>query len=156
MKNISRNALRIFSRPVALLLCLSIGIGIGTATAKTIPSEKKLEQVSDLFMSQVSAGDTESALALISAYVGVDTAQFNERSSKLVLDMKRIEASAGKPLSFAKIDVQKVGEHFYKARYLLKFQQAALVWELNFYQPSEGWQLVDVTFNTNIDALFAH
>lgn len=126
-----------------------------TANAKTIANDKKLAQVSDLFMSQVSSGDTESALALISAYAGVDASQFNDRSLKLVTDMKRIEASAGKPLSFAKIDVQKVGEHFYKARYLLKFQQAALVWELNFYQPTKGWQLVDVTFNTNIEALFA-
>jgi hypothetical protein len=28
------------------------------------------------------------------------------------------------------------------------------VWELNYYQANKGWHLVDVSFNTNINALF--
>ena len=125
-----------------------------SAWSKSIGSTDKVEQVSDHFMTQVTQGDSESALSLIGAYLGVDTASFEQRASKIVNDMKRVETSAGKALSFAKIDTRRVGEHFYQVRYLLKFQQAALVWELNYYQPDTGWQLVDVSFNTDIDSLF--
>ena len=125
-----------------------------SAWSKSIGSTDKVEQVSDHFMTQVTQGDSQSALSLIDAYLGVDTASFEQRASKIVNDMKRIETSAGKALSFAKIDTRRVGEHFYQVRYLLKFQQAALVWELNYYQPDTGWQLVDVSFNTDIDSLF--
>lgn len=139
---------------LSLTFALLAGLITTSAWAKTIDSEKKLQQISDHFMTQVATGDTESALALIAAYLGVDAAQFEQRAGKLVNDMRRIESSAGKALSYAKLDDQRVGEHFYKSRYLLKFQQAALVWEINYYQASKGWQLVDVSFNTDIDALF--
>lgn len=135
-------------------LAIATLIFSANAWSRSIESTDKVEQVSDHFMAQVKQGDSESALSLIAAYLGVDTASFEQRASKIVNDMKRIEASAGKALSFAKIDNRRVGEHFYQVRYLLKFQQAALVWELNYYQPDTGWQLVDVSFNTDIDSLF--
>lgn len=136
--------------------CLAIATLFLSASvwSKSIDNTDKVEQVSDQFMTQVTQGDAESALSLIGAYLGVDTASFEQRASKIVNDMKRIETSAGKALSFAKIDTRRVGEHFYQVRYLLKFRQAALVWELNYYQPDAGWQLVDVSFNTDIDSLF--
>lgn len=136
--------------------CLAIATLFLSASvwSKSIDNTDKVEQVSDQFMTQVTQGDAESALSLIGAYLGVDTASFEQRASKIVNDMKRIETSAGKALSFAKIDTRRVGEHFYQVRYLLKFRQAALVWELNYYQPDTGWQLVDVSFNTDIDSLF--
>jgi len=69
-------------------------------------------------------------------------------------DMKQLESNQGKPLSFAMLKQESVGEHFYKISYLLKYPAAALVWELNYYQPAEGWNLVDISFNTDINALF--
>lgn len=105
-------------------------------------------------MTQVLNGNLEPAYALLSGYVGVDLEQFNERGKKVVADMKLIEQSAGKPLSYALLNKQSVGEHFYKIQYLLKYQAAALIWELNYYQPEQGWNLVDVSFNTDINSLF--
>lgn len=122
--------------------------------AKTLEDTAKVDKVSDFFMSQILAGEVPSAFALISAYLGVDLAPFEERGKKAELNLNQLNSSLGKPLSYALLEKQAVGEHFYKLIYLLKYESAALVWEINYYQPSEGWKLVDVNFNTNINALF--
>ena len=136
------------------LICALAMSASNFAWAKSLPSTDKVVQESDLFMSQLADGDAETAINLISVYLGIDAEQFNQRAQKIVNDMKRINTSAGKALSFAKLDEQSIGEHFYKVRYLLKYQQAAIVWEINFYQPEQGWYLVDINFNTDINALF--
>jgi len=105
-------------------------------------------------MSQLVSGDFESAYSLMSSYIGVDSQKFEERGKKAAQALKQINQSQGKPLSFAQLKSQSVGEHFYKITYLLKYQAAALIWELNYYQPEQGWKLVDVSYNTDINALF--
>lgn len=138
---------------LALIFTLSL-FASATSLAKSLPSTQKITQETDLFMSNLASGDAETAINLISVYLGIDADQFNQRAQKIISDMKRINASAGKPLAFAKLDEQSIGDHFFQVRYLLKYQQAAIVWEINFYQPESGWRLVDISFNTDIDALF--
>lgn len=138
---------------LALIFTISL-FASATSLAKSLPNTQKIVQESDLFMSNLASDDAETAINLISVYLGIDADQFNQRAQKIVSDMKRINASAGKPLAFAKLDEQSIGDHFFKVRYLLKYQQAAIVWEINFYQPESGWRLVDISFNTDIDALF--
>jgi hypothetical protein len=122
--------------------------------AKTLENTSKINKVSNYFMSQILAGETSSAFSLISAYLGVDAASFDERGKKAEVSLNQLNSSLGKPLSYALLEKQAVGEHFYKVIYLLKYDSAALVWEINFYQPSDGWKLVDINFNTDINALF--
>ena len=124
------------------------------AHAKPIENKEKTDKVSHYFMDQVLKGEVEAAYSLLSAYAGIDLEQFIERGKKVANDMKQLEKSAGKPLSFALLETQSVGEHFYKITYLLKYETVALIWSLNFYQPDQGWKLVHVSFNGDINSLF--
>lgn len=126
-----------------------------SASAKTLQSKDKINKVSDYFMNQVVNGEYESSYSLMSAYAGVNAAQFEERGKRITQDLKQLEQSQGKPLAFALLKQQSVDEHFYKITYLLKYPSAAIVWELNYYQPTTGWKLVDISYNTNINALFS-
>ena len=105
-------------------------------------------------MGQLVAGEIEAGYSLMSAYLGVDINAFVEKGKKAEADIKQLQQSIGKPLSLALLKEESVGEHFYKLTYLLKYQAAALVWEINYYQPDSGWKLVDVSFNGDINALF--
>ena len=105
-------------------------------------------------MSQILSGETSAAFALIAAYLGVDAEPFEERGKKAELSLTQLNSSLGKPLSYSLLEKQSVGDHFYKVIYLLKYETAALVWEINYYQPDKGWKLVDINFNTDINALF--
>jgi hypothetical protein len=138
----------------ALITALMLLVSTSSLFAKPLEDEAKMDSASETFMAQVAMGETDAALSLISAYIGVDPLQFQQRGEKIISDMKQITASAGKPISHALLKKQSVDGHFYKITYLLKFPRAALVWELNFYQANKGWHLVDVGFNTNINALF--
>ncbi|KZZ49854.1 hypothetical protein A3758_13450 [Oleiphilus sp. HI0118] len=138
---------------LALILAFSL-FSSATVLAKSLPNTQKIIQETDLFMSNLAKGDAETAINLISIYLGIDAEQFSQRAQKIISDMKRINASAGNPIAYAKLDEQSIGDHFFKARYLLKYQQAAIVWEINFYQPENGWRLVDISFNADINALF--
>ena len=138
-------------RSAILLSLISIS---SLSQAKTLEDVNKVDKVTDYFMSQILAGEVSSAYSLISAYLGVDAVSFEERGKKAELSLSQLNSSLGKPLSYALLEKQAVGNHFYKVIYLLKYETAALVWEINYYQPSEGWKLVDINFNTNINALF--
>lgn len=146
--------LSLFNTGKILLLCLLLALTSTHTWSKTLPNEKKIIQTSKYFMEQLSQGETESAYQLISAYLGVDMEAFLQRGAKVAQDLKQLETRIGKPLGYALLKESRVGDHFYKMRYLLKYETAALIWELNYYQPTEGWKLVDVTFNTDINALF--
>jgi hypothetical protein len=122
--------------------------------AKSVESKDKADKVSNYFMGQILSGEVEAAYALLSAYVGVDLEQFIERGKKVSTDMRQLEKSAGKPLSFDLLETQSVGEHFYKITYLLKYDTIALIWNINYYQPIKGWKVVDISFNGDINALF--
>ncbi len=135
------------------ICCISLAFS-SVSLAKPLASKEKINKVSDYFMNQVVQGEYEGAYSLMSAYIGINSEQFDERGKKISHDMKMLEARQGKPLSYALLKQESVDEHFYKISYLLKYPSAALVWELNYYQPQEGWNLVDISFNTNINALF--
>jgi hypothetical protein len=138
-------------QPTLLLLLI---ICFSQAHAKPLASKEKADKVSDFFMTQILNGEIEAAYSLLSAYIGVDMEQFTERGKKTASDMKQLEQRAGKPLSFALLEKNSVGEHFYKVSYLLKYQTIALIWNINFYQPEQGWNLVDVSYNGDINSLF--
>jgi len=139
-----------FSLSVLILLLTFLS----QANAKPLASKEKVDKVSNYFMTQILNGEVEAAYSLLSAYIGIDLEQFTERGKKVASDIKRLEKSSGKPLSFDLLETQSVGEHFYKATYLLKYQSIALIWSINYYQPDKGWNLVDVSFNGDINALF--
>lgn len=122
--------------------------------AKPLANKEKADKVSNYFMGQVLSGEVEAAYSLLSAYAGIDLEQFMERGKKVANDMTQLEKSSGKPLSFDLLETQAVGEHFYKITYLLKYETVALIWSLNYYQPDQGWKLVDVSFNGDINSLF--
>lgn len=134
-------------------LCLFLGLS-SLANAKTLENTDKVDKVSDHFMSQILSGEVASAYSLIAAYLGVDAASFEERSKKTELNLSQLNTKLGKPLSVALLEKKSVSDHFYKTIYLLKYETAALIWELNYYQPTEGWKLVDISYNTDINSLF--
>lgn len=133
---------------------LTLLLSASLSSAKTLSDIDKVDKVSDFFMSQILSGDVPAAFALIATYLGVDGASFEERGKKAELSLTQLNSNLGKPLSYALLEKQAVGDHFYKVIYLLKYETAALVWEINYYQPNEGWKLVDINFNTDINALF--
>ncbi len=124
------------------------------AHARTLADAAAARKLADQFMAQLVKGEADAGYDMLSAYIGVDFEQFNQRGKKMLGDLQQIGSSVGKPIGFDLLATQSVKTHFMKLTYLLIYGNAALVWELNFYQPEKGWQLVDVSYHANINDLF--
>ncbi|MDX1451132.1 MAG: hypothetical protein R3183_01155 [Oleiphilaceae bacterium] len=142
---------RLLRCSVALMIALTLSFNSHAAGLK---NKAKVDMVSQHFMDQVLKGNVKDAYAVMSAYVGIDLEAFNERGTQIATNMAKLSENIGAPLSYALVKQQEVEGHFYKLTYLLKYRSAALLWELNYYQPDDGWYLVDISFNTNINRLF--
>ena len=126
---------------------------IALANAAT-DTKEKLSKAGGNFMSLLLKGKTEQAYKALLSEVGGDTERLTQQATEMATFMVKVREQLGEPISYDLITTGSIKEHFYKQKYLLKFDNAAIVWEINYYQPREGWKLVDVAYNTDIDALF--
>ncbi|MFD2229414.1 hypothetical protein [Alkalimarinus sediminis] len=128
-----------------------------TATNKAGTKKDTKEQLSKAgsdFMSLLLKGRTEQAYQTLLAEVGGDSDRLNQQATDVAAFMLKVREQLGDPISYDLITTDSIKNHFFKQKYLLKFDNAAIVWEINYYQPRDGWKLVDVAYNTDIDALF--
>jgi len=107
-------------------------------------------------MSTLLKGNTEQAYKDIIPTAGEEKERFTQQGMSVSTYMTKVREQIGEPVSFDLITTQSIKDHFFKQKYLLKFDNAAIVWEINYYQPREGWKLVDITYNTDIEALFGN
>ncbi len=131
----------------------SIALANNTAESTT-DTKGTLSKAGDHFMSLLLKGNTELAYKDLISTVGGDVERLNQQASDVSSFMVKVREQLGEPISYDLITTDSIKEHFFKQKYLLKFENAAIVWEVNYYQPKNDWKLVDVTYNTDIDALF--
>lgn len=122
--------------------------------SETQNTKEGLNKAGDQFMSALVKGNTEQAYKDIIPVAGAEKERFTQQGMSVSAYMKKVREQIGEPISFDLIATQSIKEHFFKQKYLLKFDNAAIVWEINYYQPTQGWKLVDITYNTDIEALF--
>ena len=119
-------------------------------------SKEDLKKAGDQFMSALLKGKTEQAYKNIISTTGEEKERFTQQGTSVSAYMTKVREQIGEPVSFDLIATQSIKDHFFKQKYLLKFDNAAIVWEINYYQPKQGWKLVDITYNTDIEALFGN
>ena len=128
--------------------------------ATSIPESSKdpkqhLVKAGDNFMSLLLKGNTALAYKDLLSTVGGDSERLQQQAADVASFMTKVREQLGEPISYDLITTDSIKEHFFKQKYLLKFDNAAIVWEINYYQPRNHWKLVDVAYNTDIDALFS-
>lgn len=139
---------------ISLTLSLSTSVFADDDQEITKETRNKLNNAGDQFMSLLKTGKTEQAYKDLLIAVGGDSERLQQQATEVASFMLKVREQLGNPIAYDLIDTDHIKTHFFKQIYLLKFDNAAIVWEINYYQPSNGWKLVDVAYNTDIDALF--
>ncbi len=140
---------------VAILTTLFFFNNLASASESPNTNED-LKKTGDQFMSALLKGNTEQAYKEIIPVAGTEKERFTQQGLSVSAYMTKVREQIGEPVSFDLIATQSIKDHFFKQKYLLKFDNAAIVWEINYYQPTQGWKLVDITYNTDIEALFGN
>lgn len=125
-----------------------------TSAPENQSSKESLKKIGDQFMSTILKGNTEQAYKDIIPATGDEKERFTQIGMRVTAEMKKLREQIGEPLSFDFITAQSIKDHFFKQIYLLKFNNAAIVWEINYYQPNQGWKIVEINYNANFDDLF--
>lgn len=134
---------------VIFLACIS-----SLSTAQSLDSKNAAVQASDQFMSTLSKGNTLAAYEQMKPYIGSKNVAFSQVANDTDKEMSSVWQQLGAPVAYDAIQNSSIGDHFYKLNYLLKFNDAALVWTFVYYQANQGWKLVGINYSTDIEPFY--
>ncbi len=137
-------------RPMMLMLML---FAI-TAKAATLNETSQVTQLTTEFMKELQAGNTPGAYAAVTKYLGVDAQQFEAYGRTAHDYMSKVNKEIGPAISFDLLANEAVKQHLLRQTYLLKYEEAALVWRFTFYNSGKGWRLVGVDYSTDVEQLY--
>lgn len=124
------------------------------ALADSLPSHQAADQAAEHFMELADQGKLGDAYAYFRNYLGVDAAAYEKSGKKAEAYFKQVFQNAGSPIGAVLVDRQAIGHQLYRVTMLQKYGSAAIAWQFTFYQPKQGWLLVDISSSTNINDLF--
>lgn len=122
--------------------------------ADTLNDYDKVSKQSAQFIGLIESGKAADAYDLLSRYVTASNAEFESIKSKALSNIEMINVELGKPLGSALLKREVVSTHFERYSYLVKYKKAAIVWQITWYQPQDGWQVIAVNFSANIDPFY--
>ncbi len=132
-----------------LTLLLSIN-----ASANSIKGDAELEAITNHFAALIQEGNALKAYEQFTPYILVDKQIFMNAANKVSRDILNQESRTGQPLEVKQVKVQRIKDDFIKYYFLAKYKTAAIVWELTFYSPAKGWNLIGIVNYTDVNALF--
>lgn len=142
--------LKISATLISLVLLLSSSV----TYSNTLKDSAAIGSLSEKFIKMIESGNIASAYDLLSRYVTATDEEFENIKNKALSNTEMIQAELGKPLSSHLLKRENIGEHFEKHAFIIKYKKAAIVWQISWYQPSSGWQVMAVNFNANVDPYY--
>ncbi|PIE43938.1 MAG: hypothetical protein CSA50_03005 [Gammaproteobacteria bacterium] len=136
-----------------LSFCLLMVSNTAALSAK-ITDSTNLIKVSHAFIELIAQDKTSRAYDTLRDYALASNSEFANIKSEAMAKAAQIKAQLGPSTGTALVKKERIENHFEKHTYLIKYGKAALVWEMTFYQANKGWQVMGVSFNTQIANLY--
>ncbi|MDG5500727.1 hypothetical protein [Marinobacter sp. BGYM27] len=133
------------------LLCL---VSLSTSAAESLPSATAMSDATEQFMATAASGDISRAYKDLAPYLGVPREAFDASAAEAHTYFRKVFDRAGKPVGKTRVAREKIEDDFYREVWLQKFAEAAIAWEFTFYQATQGWKLVGVSYTTDIESLY--
>lgn len=138
---------------LALTLLLS-SIAAARAEGKTLNDRSAAQAQTATFMDHVSKDDITGAYQSMRNFLGVPADAFDKAGQEAAKYFKQVHERAGETLSTETVKAESIADDFYRISSIQKFPAAAIAWQFTFYQPTDGWKLVGVTYTTDLEALY--
>ena len=100
------------------------------------------------------AGRYEAAFHALRPYFPVSEAKFDHLKTETRRQLELAEEQFGTPIGWALGRSDLLGETVLRLRYLQKFENDVIYWDLVFYKPREAWLLNGLGFDDDIPGLF--
>lgn len=133
---------------ILLLIALLIPT---TLSARDFNSNADIREFTDKVMKQVSSGDLNGGLSLISdAYTIVPKAELEALKGQAMLQVPVMESRFGKNIGYEFLSESSAGKSVLKFVYLQKFEKHAIVWHFVFYKPKDKWLMNSFNYSDSI------
>jgi len=74
---------------------------------------------------------------------------------KLKFEIYRTYQKSGKPNGYERVLTQKAGKSLLKLRYVLRFKNLPMMFDIYYYNPGNAWRLRTFTYSTDVKKIFA-
>ncbi|MGP4843764.1 hypothetical protein ACTXGQ_06525 [Marinobacter sp. 1Y8] len=135
----------------ALLFSL---VALSATAAESLPSPQAMSDTTTEFMTTAASGDVNGAYKQLAPYLGVPREAFDASASEANTYFRKVFDRAGKPVGKTRVAREQIEDDFYREVWLQKFAEAAIAWEFTFYQATQGWKLVGISYTTDIESLY--
>ncbi len=124
------------------------------ASADSLKSHQTVDEAVQHFMTLADQGNLAKSYAYLHAYLGVSGDAYDKAAQKAVQYFQQVFKQVGKPSGAVLVRREAIKNQFYRVTMLQKFPSAAFAWQFTFYRPGDGWELVGVSYTTDIDDLY--
>ena len=136
---------------MAVFALVALSATTATGLPPSLRSQVDLEQASELFLSNVVAGDVGAAYRAIAPYrSGGAQVPLSDAESQRQSVRKRLGLSLG----FDRLALEPAGARLVRITYLERFDAGALVWRFLFYRADASWQLMSLERSEDLGDLF--
>ena len=123
-------------------------------SAAPLVSQADVQQLCEQFLNDMVAGRYEAAFHALRPYFPVSEAKFDHLKTETRRQLELAEEQFGTPIGWALGRSDLLGETALRLRYLQKFENDVIYWDLVFYKPREAWVLNGLGFDDDIPGLF--
>ena len=123
-------------------------------SAAPLVSQADVQQLCEQFLNDMVAGRYEAAFHALRPYFPVSEAKFDHLKTETRRQLELAEEQFGTPIGWALGRSDLLGETALRLRYLQKFENDVIYWDLVFYKPREAWLLNGLGFDDDIPGLF--
>ena len=126
------------------------------ATAQQAPfgTPADVRKFSDAVMTLVGNGKYEDAWKRMRLATIIPSAEFDAFAAQFASQAPAVTPRYGKVVGHEYIRDQQVGTSLLRFQYIVKYERAAMRWNLIYYRSANGWVLTDFKFDGNVNALF--
>jgi hypothetical protein len=123
-------------------------------TSQTVSTVGEALGLCDTFMQQIVQGRYSAAFAAFWPYFPITPAKQEQLYEATSQQLVGVEAQFGRSLGYVFLDTKTLSDTVLRCRFFQRFELEVVVWEFDFYNAGNGWQLNAIAFDGSMEHLF--
>lgn len=125
-----------------------------SAFADGFKTEPECRLFADNIVDELVQEHFQAAFDLAKKYWPVSQVRVNKLANEVKRKWPNDDQHPGKSIGKEFIGMQRISESFLRYRYLHKFENNAIYWQIDYYKARDLWRMHNIVFHENLDPLY--
>lgn len=136
------------------LLLMMLATGLISAQEKSFKSTAEIDQFMVRFFDMVENGKYELAYNSIKPYTSIGDATMDGLARQTRTQFARVKSNYGSSSGIERVRIEKTEGVMMRYTYIHKFDVLPLRWLVIFYNPGNGWRIINFKYDEEYKELF--